>query len=321
MSVGTTMSLTQHMLGLRAAGRRALVPYITAGHPDRARSMALLQGLEAAGADCIELGVPFSDPLADGPVIQRSSQIALEQGMHFDGALDMVQRAGLGIPVVLFSYLNPILNAGADVLQRAASAGVSGILVTDMPVGSDPEREAWLGSSPLAYVRLVAPTTPAARMAEIARHGSGFVYLISRLGVTGAQESLAGDLPDVIARLRGVTALPICVGFGISTREQAALRGGAGRWRRGGQRHRAGGGAVGGRGPGPRARPPRRVGWRACGLSPLAPCRRYLSPPPLVAPSIPVHARTCRDHAPQHAFPRARGRPATRSGAAAAAGG
>lgn len=222
MSTGAAVNLSQHMQALRAAGRRALVPYITAGHPDRVRSMALLQGLEAAGADCIELGVPFSDPLADGPVIQRSSQVALGQGMHFDGALEMVSRAGLGIPVVLFSYLNPILNAGADVLQRAADAGVSGILVTDMPVGSDPEREAWLGSSALDYVRLVAPTTPAARMAEIARHGSGFVYLISRLGVTGAQDTLASDLPEVIARLRAVTTMPICVGFGISTREQAA---------------------------------------------------------------------------------------------------
>jgi tryptophan synthase alpha chain len=222
VSAETALNLSAHMQSLRDAGRRALVAYVTAGHPDRERSLALLQGLEAAGADCIELGVPFSDPLADGPVIQRSSQIALEHGMHFDGALEMVQRAGLGIPVVLFSYLNPILNAGSDALQRAADAGVSGILVTDLPLGADPDREAWLGSSPLAYVRLVAPTTPASRMAAIANHGSGFVYLISRLGVTGTQESLATDLPDVIARLRGVTALPICVGFGISSREQAA---------------------------------------------------------------------------------------------------
>lgn len=222
MSVGAAVNLTEHMLALRASGRKALVTYITAGHPDRERSAALLQGLEAAGADCIELGVPFSDPLADGPVIQRSSQIALEHGMNFDGALDMVRRAGLSIPVVLFSYLNPVMNAGPDALQRAADAGVSGILLTDLPVGADPEREAWLGASPLAYVRLVAPTTPAARMAEIARHGSGFVYLISRLGVTGAKDSLAVDLPETIARLRSATSLPICVGFGISTADQAA---------------------------------------------------------------------------------------------------
>ena len=221
MSADTVTLLTARMAALRASGRRALIPYITAGHPDRARSTALLQGLEAAGADCIELGVPFSDPLADGPVIQRSSQMALEGGMNFDGALEMVRAASLSIPVVLFSYLNPVMNAGADALQRAADAGVSGILLTDLPVGADPEREAWLGESPLDYVRLVAPTTPATRMAEIARHGSGFVYLISRLGVTGAKDSIADDLPDTVARLRGATDLPICVGFGISTADQA----------------------------------------------------------------------------------------------------
>jgi tryptophan synthase alpha chain len=221
VSADTVTLLTARMAALRASGRRALIPYITAGHPDRARSTALLQGLEASGADCIELGVPFSDPLADGPVIQRSSQMALEGGMNFDGALEMVRAAALGIPVVLFSYLNPVMNAGADALQRAADAGVSGILLTDLPVGADPEREAWLGESPLDYVRLVAPTTPATRMAEIARHGSGFVYLISRLGVTGAKDSIADDLPDTVARLRGATDLPICVGFGISTADQA----------------------------------------------------------------------------------------------------
>jgi tryptophan synthase alpha chain len=210
------------MESLRAAGRKALVVYITAGHPDRARSLELLKGLEAAGADCVELGVPFSDPLADGPVIQRSSQIALDQGMNYEGALAMVREAGLSIPVVLFSYLNPVLNAGPEALQRAADAGVSGMLITDLPVGADPEREAWLGASPLAYVRLVAPTTPSARMAEIGRNGSGFVYLISRLGVTGAKETISGDLPETVARLRGATALPICVGFGIGTADQAA---------------------------------------------------------------------------------------------------
>ena len=225
MTVGAAAHLTQHMNALQASGRKALVVYITAGHPDRARSAELLKGLEAAGADCIELGVPFSDPLADGPVIQRSSQIALEQGMNFAGALEMVRDAGVTIPVVLFSYLNPVLNAGPDALQRAADAGVSGILITDLPVGADPEREAWLGASPLAYVRLVAPTTPATRMAEIGRNGSGFVYLISRLGVTGAKDSLSGDLPETIARLRSVTTLPICVGFGIGTADQAATVG------------------------------------------------------------------------------------------------
>ncbi len=207
---------------LRAEDRAALVCYATAGHPDPDRSVALLRGLEAAGADVIELGVPFSEPLADGPVIQHSSSVALSHGIDLAGALALLERAALAVPVVLFTYLNPLLAAGPDVLARAASAGVSGVLVTDLPVGADAAREAWIGEGPLDFVRLVAPTTPAARMALIARHGRGFVYLISRLGVTGEQNELAASLPATIARLRGVTELPICVGFGIARPEQAA---------------------------------------------------------------------------------------------------
>ncbi|MDP9204265.1 MAG: tryptophan synthase subunit alpha [Gemmatimonadota bacterium] len=206
---------------LRKTSRPALVCYVTAGHPDLERSLDTLRALEEGGADIIELGVPFSDPIADGPIIQASSQRALENGMTYDGVLDLVERAKLKVPVVLFSYLNPILAAGANALGRAADAGASGILVTDIPVGADPEREEWLGDSPLAFIRLVAPTTPLDRMGEIARHGTGFVYLISRLGVTGVQENTATTLPGTIARLRSVTTLPICVGFGISTPAQA----------------------------------------------------------------------------------------------------
>jgi tryptophan synthase alpha chain len=177
--------------------------------------------LEAAGADVVEVGVPFSDPLADGPVIQASSQRALELGITFDRVLDLVSKARLGIPVVLFSYLNPLLSAGQDALARAADAGVHGVLVTDLPVGADPEREAWFGDGPLAFIRLVAPTTPPDRMAEIAKHGSGFVYLISRLGVTGMRDALPADLPATVDRLRHATNLPICVGFGVSRPEHA----------------------------------------------------------------------------------------------------
>lgn len=180
-----------------------------------------MRGLEQAGVDILEVGVPFSDPLADGPVIQHSSQVAIEHGVDLARALALVEKAALSIPVVLFSYLNPVLAGGADVLQRAQAAGVSGILVTDLPVGADPVREAWFGSSGLDFVRLVAPTTPEARMAEIGRHGGGFVYLISRLGVTGVRDALAADLPETVARLRRATTLPICIGFGISTPEQA----------------------------------------------------------------------------------------------------
>jgi tryptophan synthase alpha chain len=208
--------------GLRASGKRALVPYITAGHPDAERTVDLLRGLEVAGADVIEVGLPFSDPMADGPIIQASSQRALEAGMNFDRLLDLVARARLKIPLVLFSYLNPVLAARGDALQRAADAGFAGLLVTDLPVGSDPTLESRLGASPLAFVRLVAPTTPQDRMREIAAHGSGFVYLISRLGVTGVRDDLPPELPATVERLRAATTLPVCVGFGVSRPEQAA---------------------------------------------------------------------------------------------------
>jgi len=222
-SPATTSSnpIARRFDALRKKSRTALVCYVTAGHPDVQRSLATLAALEEGGADIIELGVPFSDPIADGPIIQASSQRALEAGMTYDGALALIEKARLKVPVVVFSYLNPILAAGEDALNRAAEAGASGILVTDIPVGADPVREEWLGDSPLAFIRLVAPTTPAARMAEIARHGSGFVYLISRLGVTGVRETTDATLPDTIDRLKSATKLPICVGFGISTPQQA----------------------------------------------------------------------------------------------------
>jgi tryptophan synthase alpha chain len=213
--------IARRFADLRDAGRRAFVPYVTAGHPDVARSVALLQGLESAGADVIEVGVPFSDPMADGAVIQASSQRALELGVRFDQVLEIVSRAALGVPVVLFSYLNPLLHGGADALQRAADAGAHGVLVTDLPLGADPEREAWFADGPLAFIRLVAPTTPQERMSAIARTGSGFVYLISRLGVTGERSELPPDLPATAARVRAATTLPLCVGFGISRPEQA----------------------------------------------------------------------------------------------------
>ena len=217
--------IARRFADLHTQDRRALVCYLTAGHPDEDRSVALLRGVAAAGADVIEIGIPFSDPLADGPVIQASSQQALAQGMTYDRALALITRAAVDVPIIVFSYLNPLLAAGPDALRRAADAGASGVLVTDLPVGADPPREAWFGDSELAFIRLVAPTTPSDRMAEIARHGSGFVYLISRLGVTGAQSELAPELPGTIARLRGATTLPICVGFGIARPEHAAAVG------------------------------------------------------------------------------------------------
>jgi tryptophan synthase alpha chain len=214
-------AIARRFARLKAEGRKAFVPYVTAGHPDVARSIALLQGLEAAGADVVEVGVPFSDPLADGAVIQASSQLALEQGVRFNQVLEIISEASLTIPVVLFSYLNPLLRGGDDALQRAADAGAHGVLVTDLPLGADPERETWFARSPLDFIRLVAPTTPASRMGEIARTGSGFVYLISRLGVTGERSDLPPELPETAARLRTATTLPLCIGFGISRPEQA----------------------------------------------------------------------------------------------------
>lgn len=215
-------AIARRFAELRSSSRTAFVPYVTGGHPDPARSVALLQGLESVGADIVEVGVPFSDPLADGSVIQASSQRALDQGVRLDGVLEIISKAALSIPVVLFSYLNPLLRGGDDALQRAADAGAHGVLITDLPLGADPEREAWLADGPLDFIRLVAPTTPSERMARIAQTGSGFVYLISRLGVTGEQAALAADLPATAARLRSVTPLPVCIGFGIATPEQAS---------------------------------------------------------------------------------------------------
>ena len=220
----TTLSdaIAERFGRLRAARRRALVCYVTAGHPDYERSIELLRGIVDAGADVVEVGVPFSDPLADGPVIQASSQTALDGGMTFDRSLDLIREAGLSCPVVLFSYLNPVIAAGPDALARASAAGAHGLLITDLPLGADRALETRFAHGPLDYVRLVAPTTPLDRMGEIARHGSGFVYLISRLGVTGERSDIAAELPATISMLRGVTDLPVCVGFGISKPEQAA---------------------------------------------------------------------------------------------------
>jgi len=222
LEITSSSRVDQRFALLRSTRRKALVCYITAGHPSQDKTIDLMRGLEDAGADVIEIGVPFSDPIADGPVIQESSQHALSLGMTLDKTLQLVRKASVHIPVVLFTYLNPLLAAGENCLRAARDAGVDGVLVTDLPVGADREREQWLSESGLSFVRLVAPTTPAERMREISSHGSGFVYLVSRLGVTGMQESLSHDLEPTINRLRESTTLPICVGFGISDGAQAA---------------------------------------------------------------------------------------------------
>lgn len=210
---------------IRAAfdGRRAFIPFLSSGFPTPDDTPRLLRRLAAAGADVIELGVPFSDPLADGPIIQRASWRALEQGVTLASALDQLAELADELPpVLIFSYLNPILRMGVEpFLERAAEAGAAGLLVTDLPVGSHPELERRLASGPLDLVPLAAPTTTPARLEAIAGHASGFLYYISRLGVTGAATAIDETVTRKVEELRSAVNLPVAVGFGISTPEQA----------------------------------------------------------------------------------------------------
>ena len=211
---------------LRAARRAGLVAYVTAGHPAPAETAAFLRGAAAAGVDVVELGIPFSDPVADGPVIQASSHAALAGGMSLERALDLLAGASPGVPVVIFTYLNPVLARGAAAFAAAArTAGAAGILVTDLPAGADEALEDQIGSAGLPLVRLVAPTTPLERQRAVAARSRGFLYLVSRLGVTGAGPGTGRELGPQIAALRSLTALPIAVGFGIATERQAAAVG------------------------------------------------------------------------------------------------
>jgi tryptophan synthase alpha chain len=213
--------LTPVWTELKAARRTALIPYLTAGYPTAAESVAALRS-SAEVADILEVGVPFSDPLADGPTIQRASFEALRQGMTLAGALDLIAQAELSRPVVVFSYLNPILRYGVDrFLRAAADLGIAGLLLTDLPAGSDPGIESAVAKSPLDLIRLIAPTTGPERLAAALHGAEGFVYLVARLGVTGARTTLAVDLEASVARVRQATSLPVAVGFGISTPEQA----------------------------------------------------------------------------------------------------
>jgi tryptophan synthase alpha chain len=209
-------------------GRRAaLIPYLTAGFPTPAKSLEALRRVEAAGADLLEVGVPFSDPLADGPTIQRATQTALDQGMTVPRVLDQIHRAALRIPVVVMTYVNPVLAYGLErFVTDAAAAGASGLLLTDLPAGADPRVEAVLTAGPLALIRLIAPTTTPERLAHAVRGASGFLYLISRLGVTGARDQVPPDLADHVARVRAASDLPLAVGFGISTAAQARVAAG-----------------------------------------------------------------------------------------------
>lgn len=203
---------------LRAKKEKAFIAYICAGDPDLPRTVDLALALEKAGTDILELGIPFSDPLADGVVNQLAAQRALVAGATAAGVLDCVRqiRCRSQMPIVLYTYLNPIFQFGFDQFHRAASeAGVDGLLILDLPL-----EEEQPAPGPL-HIRLIAPTTPLERMQKICAGAKGFIYYVSREGVTGAQSSVAASLAKRVAQIRGCTELPIAVGFGISTAEQA----------------------------------------------------------------------------------------------------
>ncbi|HST29379.1 MAG TPA: tryptophan synthase subunit alpha [Chthoniobacterales bacterium] len=205
---------------LRREKRKGFIPYICAGDPNLKRTVDLAFALERAGADLLELGLPFSDPLADGIVNQLAAQRALTAGSTIRGVLDCVReiRYKSQIPIVLYSYLNPIFQFGADKFHNeAASAGVDGLLILDLP----PEEDLDVSNTSVLHIRLIAPTTPPDRVKTIAKSAMGFLYYVSREGVTGAQESIASSLNERIAELRKYSTLPIAVGFGISNPNQA----------------------------------------------------------------------------------------------------
>jgi len=208
---------------LKRSGRGGFIPFITAGDPDLATTERLLIELANAGADIIELGVPFSDPVADGEVIQRASERALRNGVTVQNALTCVMnvRAQIDVPIVLFSYFNPLLQFGQKPLAAAArQAGIDGVLVTDLiPEEADLWTETLLRHR-LDPIFLVAPTTSDKRLARIAQQARGFIYAVSRAGVTGARDELTSDAEALVKRVRSISGLPAAVGFGISTAEQ-----------------------------------------------------------------------------------------------------
>jgi tryptophan synthase alpha chain len=220
------MNRLEHVLGeARRAGRKALVVYICAGDPDLATTERLVPALAEAGADVIELGVPFSDPLADGPTIQAASQRALLSGTSLSGVLQLVGRLRAShceVPLVLFGYMNPILRMGLQpFVQQATEAGADGILVPDLPLEEARELGALAEARGLSLVLLAAPTTPPERLRAIGAATRGFLYFVSVTGVTGARVELPEDLPAKLAEARAATRVPLAVGFGVSTAEQA----------------------------------------------------------------------------------------------------
>ena len=233
MSATTTMTnetrIAQRFAELRRTGQMGLVAYITAGDPTLAATEKFVLALAEAGADVIELGVPFSDPVADGPVIQRASERALRSGTTLAGVLALVKslRAKSKVPLVLFSYYNPVLQMGLKKFAEAAkNAGADGALITDVTPEEAGEYRAAMAANGLDTVFLAAPTSTDERLALISKSTSGFLYVISRTGVTGAKNQLAEELPALARRVRRFTELPIAIGFGISLPGHVSLLGG-----------------------------------------------------------------------------------------------
>ena len=217
--------IEERFTALKKEGRKTFVAYLTAGDPDLETTARLIPALEAAGVDIIEIGVPFSDPTADGPIIQAASQRALKNGATLKKILAMIAdlRRTSGIPIVLFGYYNPILSYGPERFAAdAAASGVDGLLVVDLPPEEADELRRYSDPAGLAFITLIAPTTDPKRARKILRRATGFVYYISVTGVTGMAVPRPDDVRRDVTRLKGMTALPVAVGFGISTPEQAS---------------------------------------------------------------------------------------------------
>ena len=222
--------ITETFAKLKAEGRPGLVTYITAGDPTLARTRDLLKALPRAGADVIELGVPFSDPLADGPVIQRATERALASGTTLDAVLALIAevRAEIEAPIVLFTYANPIARMGFEAFaDRARAVGVDGVLLLDVPIEEASEVQALLDARGIDTIFLLSPTTTPERLREAARLGRGFLYAISRLGVTGVRDQLAEGAEALVARIKRETSLPLALGFGLSRPEHVEA---VGKW-------------------------------------------------------------------------------------------
>jgi tryptophan synthase alpha chain len=212
--------IDQKFADLRSSGRKALVAYISAGDPNLEATLKLAVALEGAGVDILELGVPFSDPLADGLVNQMAAIRALNAGTTVHGVLDCIReiRRESQIPIVLYTYMNPIYRYGFETFHRdAEAAGVDGLLILDLPPDEDAQNAELSQSTGLKRIRLIAPTTPEPRIAQLTKDASGFIYYVSREGVTGEQTSVASSIQERVAAIRRTTDLPIAVGFGIST--------------------------------------------------------------------------------------------------------